>query len=334
MNSKRLNNLKLAIIALVSFVTINNINGQASTTVTSTTGYSVNITLDVVRINAPNSCKWGYNFNTRISYDIQYSGSSIPRNLYTLQTTLACGSYNNFTSLPTNARNTSGQRNTNSNPWNPSNDCATATPTSLGCNTFALVIEGPGITRRTINMALTTALPVELIEFNAYPEDLHIKLDWSTAAELNNSHFEVERSTDGINWSKIAKVDASTESATINNYSYNDQSAASGINYYRLKQVDKDGKTTVYNTLVAVMNNTVNFQVYPNPATTQFTISGENIESANVQIIDAMGKSVEIAGTIESGKITYNTESLNNGIYFVNVIVGNDIKTHKITINK
>lgn len=332
MNSKRLNNLKLAIIALVSLVTVNNINSQTSTTVTSTTGYSVNITLNVVRIVAPNSCRWGYNFNTRISYDVQFSGTNIPSNLYTLQTTLACGSYDNFTSLPTNGGN--GQVNTHSNPYNPNGDCATATPSSLNCNTFALVIEGPGISNRSINMALTTALPVELVEFKAVPEDLHIKLDWSTASELNNSHFEVERSTDGINWAKIARVDASTETSAINNYTYSDQSAANGINYYRLKQVDKDGKTTVYNTLVAVMNNSVSFEVFPNPATTQFSISGENIENANVQIIDAMGKSVEILGTIESGKITYSTETLNSGIYFVNVIVGNDIKTHTITINK
>ncbi len=335
MNSKKLNpiNFRFAIIAIVALLSFNQAKAQAHTTVTSSRGYYVDITLDVVRIIAPNSCQWGYNFNTRISYDITFGGSNKPKELYTLQTTLACGTYNNFVSLPD--KGGKGEKNTHSNPWNPNGDCATATPSSLNCNTFTLVIEGPGIPRQTISMSRTTILPVELIDFTAKAEALNINLNWSTASELNNSHFELERSTDGLNWTSISKVMASTEQSAVNNYSVTDKSAAAGVNFYRLKQVDLDGTITLYNTILAVKNESaIEMSVYPNPATTQFTLSGENVESATIQIIDAMGKTADIQGEYNNGSIVYSTETLNNGIYFINLSLGNETKTYTITINK
>ncbi len=335
MNSKKFNpiNFRSAIIAIVALFSFNQANAQAHATVTSSRGYYVDITLDVVRIIAPNSCQWGYNFNTRISYNITFGGSNIPKELYTLQTTLACGTYNNFMSLP--EKGGKGEKNTHSNPWNPNGDCATATPSSLNCNTFSLVIEGPGIARQTISMSRTTILPVDLIDFTAKAEALNIQLDWKTASELNNSHFVVERSIDGSNWTAIAKVDAVAEQTAVNNYSYTDKTAAAGINFYRLKQVDLDGTTSTFSTILAVKNESaINFNVYPNPATTQFTLSGEQLDQTIIHIIDAMGKTVELQGNVEGNSITYSTETLNNGLYFVQLSLGNETKTYNITINK
>jgi hypothetical protein len=335
MNSKKFNpiNFRSLILVAALLFSFNRASAQAHTTVSSSNGYYVDITLDVVRIIAPNSCKWGYNFNTRISYSITFGGSNIPRELYTLQTTLACGSYNNFMSLP--VRGGKGEKNTHSNPWNPNGDCATATASSLNCNTFSLVIEGPGISRQTISMSRATILPVDLIDFTAKAEALNVNINWSTASELNNSHFELERSTDGVNWTAISKVMASTEQSAVNNYSVTDKSAAAGLNFYRLKQVDLDGTTTIYNSILAVKNESaIQMSVYPNPATTQFTLSGENIETATIQIIDAMGKTADIQGEYNNGSIVYSTENLNNGIYFINLSLGNETKTYKITINK
>jgi hypothetical protein len=50
------------------------------------------------------------------------------------------------------------------------------------------------------------ALPVKMIYVTATPQDSHISLDWATAIEINNSGFEVERSTDGANFTKMGFV--------------------------------------------------------------------------------------------------------------------------------
>lgn len=145
-------NLQSAIlVALVSLLSFSKANAQAYTSVKSSNGYTVLVTLDVVSIIAPNSCKNGYNYNTRISYDVQFTGKNIPSKLYTLQTTLVCGNDNNFTSLPLDGGK--GYKNTHSNPWNPNSDCSTATPSTLSCNTFELVIEGPGIASQTLKLS-------------------------------------------------------------------------------------------------------------------------------------------------------------------------------------
>src|SRR5690606_3099104 len=119
------------------------VNGQAVASVNSSKGYKVNITLTPVSVVVPASCTWGYNYNTRISYEINFSGSNIPASLYTLQTYLNCASSANFTHLPLNGG--SGTVTTVSNPYNSASDCGTVSISSLGCTNFTLIIEGPGI---------------------------------------------------------------------------------------------------------------------------------------------------------------------------------------------
>lgn len=324
---------KAAILAIVSVLTFGKANAQAYTLVKSTNGYQVSIVLDVVRIIAPNSCKWGYNYNTRISYDVQFSGNNIPKNLYTLQAILECGSDDNFTSLPTNGGK--GERNTHSNPWNPNSDCSTATPASLNCNTFELIIEGPGISRQSFRLSVQNALPVNMISYTAETVASDVVLNWKTSSELNNSHFVVERSSDANNWTVLAQVEAVKEQNAVNDYTYTDRNALEGISYYRLTQVDLDGKTTVYNNILMVNHQAeVKFEVYPNPATTQFTISGENIELADINILDAMGHVVQLQGEVNGSSITYSTDELNAGIYIVKVTSNNQQKSYKLTVSK
>ncbi len=325
--------LKVAILAVVSVLSFNKANAQANTIVKSSNGYNVLITLDVVRIISPNSCKWGYNYNTRISYDIQFAGNNIPKNLYTLQTTLECGSDDNFTSLP--LKGGKGEKNTHSNPWNPNSDCSTVTPASLNCNTFELEIEGPGIARQTLRLSIQNALPVSMISYTAETVASNVVLNWKTSSELNNSHFVIERSSDANNWTEIGKVDAVKEQNSVNEYMFTDRTALEGTSYYRLTQVDVDGKTTVYNNILMVNHAPeIKFEVYPNPASTQFTVTGDNIEMSEITILDAMGAVMNIQGEVNGSSVAFSTENLNVGIYFVNVTSGNQQKSYKITVAK
>lgn len=325
--------LNIAILAIISLFSSTSAKAQAYAAVTSTNGYTVYITLDVVRIIAPKSCKYGYNFNTRISYDVTFAGNNIPKKLYTLQTVLACGSYDNFTSLPLGGGK--GQRNTHSNPWNPNSDCATATASSLNCNSFDLEIEGPGIARQTITMNINTVLPVKLISYDAKLEQKNVNITWETASELNNSHFIVERSNDANNWTKVGQVDAVKEQNAVNAYNIVDEFAAEGANYYRLTQVDVDGTVTVYPSIMYVeVASSISFDVYPNPATTQFSVKGEGMDASSVSIMDAMGRTIELNGEINGDTITFSTESLDAGIYSVIVNNMGVQKAYKLTVAK
>jgi hypothetical protein len=88
-----------------------------------------------------------------------------------------------------------------------------------------------------------TALPIELIKFNAAQKNNAIKLTWSTASETNNSHFDIERSDDGYVFDKIDAMQGEGHSSKTVDYSYiDDDPLQSRIVYYRLKQVDHDGR--------------------------------------------------------------------------------------------
>lgn len=87
-----------------------------------------------------------------------------------------------------------------------------------------------------------TVLPIELLYFNGDKASCHQNvLTWATATEINNDHFDIERSLDGINFIKIKEISGAINSLNIKTYNYIDSSPSNGINYYRLKQVDLDG---------------------------------------------------------------------------------------------
>jgi len=96
---------------------------QCDFTVSSTNGYTVDITFCPTSVIAPAECEFGYFYNLEYTYDIVFSGDNIPSNLWTLQAVTTCddGS-SSFFSLPNDGGSGSGA--TISNQWNPNTDCA------------------------------------------------------------------------------------------------------------------------------------------------------------------------------------------------------------------
>lgn len=90
-----------------------------------------------------------------------------------------------------------------------------------------------------VSMAM---LPVNFTSFYISKSGQNIQLSWSTDKEINNNHFEVERSSDGLNWEKIALVFSTGNANNSNNYNYNDKTISSPVVYYRLRQVDINGR--------------------------------------------------------------------------------------------
>ncbi|MBS1624623.1 MAG: T9SS type A sorting domain-containing protein [Bacteroidetes bacterium] len=179
----------------------------------------------------------------------------------------------------------------------------------------------------------TFALPVKLISFTADKyEGTQSQLRWATASEINNDHFEIERSADGINWEKIAEVKGHGTTNEQQNYTTIDEKPMDGSNYYRLKQVDEDGKFEYSD--IAVVNfdatatehvNTTIMQVYPNPLA-----SGRAL---NIALRESSDNIKQIVITNEMGQVVYTNDmqdqmqeymvqglDLAAGIYIVNVV--------------
>jgi hypothetical protein len=105
----------------------------------------------------------------------------------------------------------------------------------------------------TFPLGLSNPLPVEMISFDAAFESDQVSLNWSTASELNNSHFVVQRSLDSKNYIDLGEVEGSGNSKTRIDYQFTDSNppaTTEGYIYYRIKQVDYDGQFEYFNTSV------------------------------------------------------------------------------------
>ncbi len=176
-----------------------------------------------------------------------------------------------------------------------------------------------------------TPLPIELINFVAKCVNQSMVLNWSTASETNNDHFEVQRSNDGVNFSSIAQVAGHINSTQLQQYQYVDTSAPNGNLYYRLKQVDTDLSVT-YHQIITVendclnsINNQGNISIYPNPNNGNVLHIGYVIkkdEEVSVKIYDVLGEIISdqairlLAQTTETDLFL---DDFAKGIYFIQI---------------
>src|SRR5690606_20929585 len=94
------------------------------------------------------------------------------------------------------------------------------------------------------SFATENTLPVSLTSFTAEKQNSVVKLNWTTASEQKNSHFDVLRSSDGKAFHSIAEVAGAGDLNEVRHYSYRDNNPFPGVNYYKLRQVDFDGTAT------------------------------------------------------------------------------------------
>ena len=85
------------------------------------------------------------------------------------------------------------------------------------------------------------ALPVTLVQFNAFREGDRVRLHWQTSTEQNNYGFYIQRSKDGKDWPSLGFVSGQGDSYRTVDYHFTDDNPNTGVNYYRLKQEDYDG---------------------------------------------------------------------------------------------
>ncbi len=169
-------------------------------------------------------------------------------------------------------------------------------------------------------------LPVELLSFTG--EHLGNKgnqLDWITATEENTSHFDIERSIDGINFDFIGKVEARGNSATQLDYDFLDAKPANGVNYYRLRMVDLDASFEYSNIISLKSLRELDITISPNPTRGSISlVFSQEIEgNTQIQLIDVAGRTVMNQEIMVNGTYELNMEQLTSGTYFIRITNGN-----------
>jgi hypothetical protein len=196
------------------------------------------------------------------------------------------------------------------------------------------VVGGPAsVSSAVLPLAFINAiLPVKLIEFSARPLPRKTLLQWKTAEQVNFDRFEIERSLEGKQWSKIGTVKG-VESILVSMYSFTDLLPDDGTNYYRLKMVDIDGQFK-YGSIAAANINMQNEQikVYPNPASSVVYISNMQVGDYSVQLFNQSGQAVLGKKYSSQSKMALHVESVQKGMYFLNITDGKGFRQN-ISIN-
>ena len=182
-----------------------------------------------------------------------------------------------------------------------------------------------------------STLPVEFIFFDAYLTDERIvRLIWQTVSEINNSGFEIQKSSDGRNWQIIDFIEGQGTTTENQEYQYQDKNPFAGINYYRLKQVDFDGAFE-YSKVIAVefKNSEKNIRVFPNPSNGLINLQIDNPsnQSMTLKIADHLGRTVWESGLIE-GEATWKKalEIAGTGMYFITAQIGDEVYYERVII--
>jgi hypothetical protein len=184
-----------------------------------------------------------------------------------------------------------------------------------------------------INSVVT---PIELKEFELHPIDDKVEIKWVTATELNNDYFNIERSSNGTDWSSLVKIDGAGSSNQELTYHFTDIMPFQRASYYRLKQTDFDGQYS-YSAVRYVTFDMIKdeISIFPNPVSLneELIIKSNNEPIVQVRIFHATGRLVDARYQID-GRITrVDVEGMSSGIHLVEVESENFSYRKKIVVN-
>ncbi len=174
---------------------------------------------------------------------------------------------------------------------------------------------------------LENPLAVEIKNFSHNYSDNLLELKWETANETNNLGFEVQHSSDSIEWYPMGFVDGDGTSLESRNYSFLIDGPLPGFQSFRLLQIDFDGSVSFSEVLHIDIPSDSPLKVsnpYPNPAinSSSLSISSANANFLKIELFDSSGRKIRnlFEGALsprERMNININTEALPRGVYFV-----------------
>jgi uncharacterized repeat protein (TIGR01451 family) len=187
-------------------------------------------------------------------------------------------------------------------------------------------------------IVLQATLPVSLASFKAVLNGGVVNVNWKTATEYGSDYFEVQRSTNGVDFVTIGKLSVKNV-ATGASYAFTDETPATGYNYYRLKTVDLNRSSKLSHiAIVLVKEVDIVSTVYPNPTDGEVTVDvkGNVTGNVSVAIIDQSGRVVlaKVFGRPSGNRLIepLSLGKVAKGIYTLRVTVGSSTTLHKLIV--
>lgn len=170
----------------------------------------------------------------------------------------------------------------------------------------------------TVHFSIT--LPVNITHFTASRNAQSVSVQWKSGSEKNLSHYEIERSSNGIDFTAVGSI-AAQQKTIETAYLFTDNQPLNSNAYYRLKAVDEDGQF-IYSTIVVVaFKQSGKMQVYPNPLPKgqSLLINNSHNEEITVKLFSPAGMLLE---TIKTNKnnITLTSATNKSGSVFYTII--------------
>ncbi|WP_353135442.1 T9SS type A sorting domain-containing protein [Pseudopedobacter sp.] len=183
---------------------------------------------------------------------------------------------------------------------------------------------GIGVMIDDVSFTSLSTTPIELISFNGKVDksgNLAL-LEWKTASNSMMKFIEIEKSIDGILFSKIASVDPRDDKT----YTYTDENFRAQNAYYRLNQTDIDGTSSYSPVIYLKHDNADNLSIFPNPASDKIIVSHPNSTAySTLKIIASTGQNVyQSKINALNSQTTIDIQNLSSGIYLVVLESGKD----------
>jgi hypothetical protein len=219
-------------------------------------------------------------------------------------------------------------------PFTGGTNAALLTPTSVVWNAtnsyWEITVSIGSFSSFYIHTGTQGPLDIELRSISATNVGSRNRVDWVTENEADADRFELERGTDGINYTFLGTVKAKGQSST---YSYWDENPVNGLNHYRLKMFNKSGSFTYSRDVTAFVKSKGAFivEAYPNPVSDQLTVrvNGTIGDHATIVLTDVTGKliqQIEVKGSVT----TVDMNNVAQGMYLVKYIDDDHAQTIKV----
>ncbi|MDY0315341.1 MAG: T9SS type A sorting domain-containing protein, partial [Bacteroidales bacterium] len=214
-----------------------------------------------------------------------------------------------------------------------------ASPTGITANKLAFEVEQFSEMFLHKKRDDGSPLPITLSSFSAECNDNNeVILSWSTASEINNDYFEIQRSTQGLAWEVIATVQGAGFSNIILDYDYLDKEKPNTTTYYRLRQIDYDGSSKLSDIIQIRCENNMEkpvISVYPNPFTSSFNIEFENwdLNFAEIELLDITSRTIKkwnLENTLPNFIYEVNLSNLNPAMYMLKIKTSEGVVMKKI----
>ncbi len=166
-------------------------------------------------------------------------------------------------------------------------------------------------------------------------KDDKVRVTWISHSNMNAKYFIVQRSSNGVDFRDIAKIESKGHSSNTGTYTYNDNHAPAGVIYYRVQQADGGG-TVSHSNIFSISCREHSVFVYPNPVLNELHIlvqevgSWKKLNDVFVEIVSTDGRIVKQKLFKNSnGELAIDASSLHKGIYIVKIITKTSIYTTK-----